>query len=76
MRLRFGGGSAFSEARVRGRLLGQPLGSGKVQFTVLQSYDYQSNDAYATGAQSFEAALGVTQPLSSRTMSCSWGGEA
>ena len=26
VRLRFGGGSAFSEARVRGRLLGQPLG--------------------------------------------------
>ena len=64
MRLRFGGGSGFSEARVRGRLLGQPLGGGKTQFTVLQSYDYQSNDAYATGAQSFEAALGVTQPLS------------
>ena len=61
VRLRFGGGSRFSEARVRGRLLGQPLGSGKTQFTVLQSYDYQSNDAYATGAQSFEAALGVTR---------------
>ena len=61
---------------MRGRLLGQPLGSGKVQFTVLQSYDYQSNDAYATGAQSFEAAVGVTQPLSSRTnvWLMGWGG--
>ncbi len=66
VRLRFGGGAGFSEARVRGRLLGQPLGGGKTQFTVMQSYDYQSNDAYATGAQSFEAAVGMTQPLSSR----------
>jgi Domain of unknown function (DUF3943) len=76
VRLRFGGGSAFSEARVRGRLLGQPLGSGKRQFSVLQSYDYQSNDAYATGAQSFEAAYGVTHALSSRTdvWFFGWGG--
>jgi hypothetical protein len=76
VRLRFGGGSAFSEARVRGRLLGQPLGGGKTQFTVMQSYDYQSNDAYATGAQSIEAAVGMTQPLSSRTnvWLMGWGG--
>ena len=76
VRLRFGGGSAFSEARVRGRLLGQPLGGGKTQFTVMQSYDYQANDAYATGAQSFEAAVGLTQPLSSRTdlWFLGWGG--
>ncbi len=76
VRLRFGGGAGFSEARVRGRLLGQPLGGGKTQFTVMQSYDYQINDAYATGAQSFEAALGVTQSLSSRTdvWVMGWGG--
>ena len=76
VRLRFGGGSAFSEARVRGRLLGQPLGGGKMQFTVMQSYDYQSNDAYATGAQSFEAAVGLTQALSSRAdvWFFGWGG--
>jgi Domain of unknown function (DUF3943) len=76
VRLRLGGGSGFSEARVRGRLLGQPLGSGKVQFTAMQSYDYQTNDAYATGAQSFEGAFGVTQPLSSRTdvWLLGWGG--
>ena len=76
VKLRFGGGTAFSEARVRGRLLGQPLGGGKTQFTVLQSYDYQSNDAFATGAQSFEAAVGVTQPLSQRTdvWFMGWGG--
>jgi hypothetical protein len=76
VRLRFGGGKGFSEARVRGRLLGQPLGGGKAQFSVGQSYDYQANDAYATGAQSIEAAIGVTQALSSRTdvWLMGWGG--
>ena len=64
--LRLGGGSALSDARVRGRLLGLPLGGDKVQFSVLQSYDYQANDAYSTGAQSFDAAISVTQSLSSR----------
>jgi hypothetical protein len=48
VRLRFGGGSAFSEAKVRGRLLGQPLGSGKLQFSIAQSYDYEFNDVYST----------------------------
>ena len=76
VRLRFGGGAAFSEARVRGRLLGQPFRNGKLQFSVVQSYDFQSNDAYSTGSQSFEAALGVTQKLSSRTSVwlLGWGG--
>ena len=76
VRLRFGGGAGFSEARVRGRLLGQPLGRGNAQFTIGQSYDYQRNDAYATGAQSIETAIGVTQALSSRTSLwfVGWGG--
>jgi len=76
MRLRFGGGSGLSEARVRGRLLGQPLSSEKVQFSVLQSYDFQKNDAYATGSQSFDAAFGFTQNLSStnRLWILGWGG--
>ncbi|HET9703791.1 MAG TPA: DUF3943 domain-containing protein [Vicinamibacterales bacterium] len=76
VRLRFGGGSAFSEARVRGRLMGEPMGGGKTQLIVMQSYDYQRNDAYATGAQSIEAAVGVTQPLSTRTNMwfMGWGG--
>ena len=75
VRLRFGGGAGFSEARVRGRLLGQPLGR-RAQFTVMQSYDFQSNDAYATGAQSFEAAASIRQPLSSRSALwfMGWGG--
>jgi hypothetical protein len=76
VRLRFGGGSSFSEARVRGRLLGEPLSSEKLHFSVIQTYDYQNNDAYAAGAQSFDAALGFTQPLSSRWnfWLLGWGG--
>ena len=76
MRLRFGGGSGLSEARVRGRLLGQPLKNGKIQFSVLQSYDFQKNDAYATGSQSFEGAFGFAHDLSSTTSltMLGWGG--
>ena len=76
VRLRFGGGSAFSEARVRGRLVGQPLRNGALQFDVLQTYDYQNNDAYQTGSQSFDAALGFRTSASSRTrlQVLGWGG--
>src|SRR6185436_5573719 len=35
LRMRFGGGSAFSEARVRGRLFGQPLRRGGLQFSAI-----------------------------------------
>lgn len=77
-RFRLGGGSAISEARVRGRLLGQPLRQGALQFTVLQTYDYQKNDAYQTGAQSIEAAVGGTSVLTSRVRLhlAGWGGFA
>jgi hypothetical protein len=76
VRLRFGGGSAFSEAKVRGRLLGQPLRAEQLQFSIVQSYDYEYNDVYSTGAQSFEAALGFTHPLSASTefWLMGWGG--
>jgi hypothetical protein len=66
VKLRLGGGSSFSEARVRGRLLGQPVDNGKVEFGVVQSYDYQNNKAYTTGSQSFEAEFGTAPSLSSR----------
>jgi hypothetical protein len=76
MRLRFGGGSGLSEARVRGRLLGRPLKDDKIQFSVVQSYDFQKNDAYATGSQSFEGAIGFTHNFSSTTRfwMLGWGG--
>ena len=76
VRLRFGGGSSFSEAKVRGQLAGFPIGDGGLHFSVIQSYDFQKNDAYSTGAQSFEGALGYTRPLSQRNSMFlfAWGG--
>ena len=76
VRLRFGGGSAISDAKVRGRLLGQPMNDGKLHFAVSQSYDYQLNDAYGTGSQSFEGNLGLERALSSsyRFAFLTWGG--
>ena len=55
VRMTFGGGSAVSEAAVRGRLLGHPLKNGAVQLTVSQAYQFNSNDAYRFGAQAAEA---------------------
>jgi hypothetical protein len=76
LRLRFGGGSTFSEAAVRGRLFGQPIAKGKLQFSVIQSYNYQNNDAYSTGSQAIDAAIGTTRALTSRTKFwvLGWGG--
>jgi hypothetical protein len=66
MSLRLGGGAPLSDARLVGRLVGQPLKGGRLQFSVAQAYDFQTNDAYSFGAQSFDASLGFTHPLSSR----------
>ena len=66
MSLRFGGGASLSEARLVGRLIGQPLRNPRFQLSVLQSYDFQNNDAYSFGAQSFAGTLGYTQALGSR----------
>jgi len=76
VRLTFGGGSAISEARVRGRLLGRPLRNGALQFSIAQDYQYNKNEAYQFGAQSFDASLGVTRALGSRTTmwATAWGG--
>ena len=76
LRMRFGGGSAFSEARVRGRLFGQPLGKSGLQFSVIQTYNYQNNDAYSTGSQAIDAAIGTSRALSPRTnfWILGWGG--
>src|SRR4029453_1617195 len=56
LRMRFGGGSWFSEARGGGRLFGQPLGHG-AQFSLIQTYNYLNNDAYSTGSQAIDAGL-------------------
>src|SRR5262245_507811 len=76
VRLDFGGGSAFSEARVRGRLLGQPFRNGAMQLSVAQGYQYNNNDAYQFGAQSADVSLGFTWQLTPRTSlwAVGWGG--
>jgi hypothetical protein len=66
VRLTFGGGSPFSEARVRGRLLSQPLGSGSWLLTIAQGYQYNNNDAYQFGAQSADVHLSLVKSLTSR----------
>ena len=76
LRMRFGGGRSFSEARVRGRLFGQPIGKSGLQFSVIQTYNYQNNDVYSTGSQAIDAAIGTTRALSPRTnfWILGWGG--
>ena len=74
--LRFGGGAGFSEARVRGRLLGQPFREQRFQVNVVQAYDFDQNDAYQFGAQSFEVHGAFSTKLSSSTSLWinGWGG--
>lgn len=76
VRMRLGGGSAVSEARVRGRLLGEPFAGDRWQFTLAQAYDYQSNSAYNFGAQAFEGSVAystaATRPT--RLIAHGWGG--
>ena len=74
--LRFGGGGSFSEAKVRGRLLGQPYQEDRFQLNVLQAYDYSKNNAYQFGAQSFNVTGAYTGRLSSRlsVYTAGWGG--
>ena len=74
--LRFGGGGAFSEAKVRGRLLGQPYQNDRFQLNVLQAYDFSKNNAYQFGAQSFNVTGAYTGRLSTRlsVYTAGWGG--
>jgi hypothetical protein len=74
--LRFGGGGSFTEAKVRGRLLGQPYDGGRFQVNVLQAYDFAKNNAYQFGAQSFNVNAAYRHQLSNRmALSVSgWGG--
>ena len=76
VRLTFGGGSAVSEARVRGRLLGEPFKDDRAQFAVLQSYSFLGNDAFHFGAQSIEASVGLVAKRTTRTSLyvLGWGG--
>ncbi len=64
--LRFGGGGAFTEAKVRGRLAGQPFKDDLFQVNVVQAYDFSKNSAYQFGAQSFNVNAASFSKLSSR----------
>jgi hypothetical protein len=76
VRLDFGGGRAFSEAHVRGRLISQPFREGALQLTVSQGYQYNSNDAYQFGAQSVEVNVSTLKRLNARLsmFAIGWGG--
>ena len=63
VRLRFGGGAEFSEARVRGRLIGQPFKQGRFQVNVQQAYDFEER-RLQFGAHSFELHTSFTTKLS------------
>jgi hypothetical protein len=76
VQLAFGGGSPVSEARVRGRLLSWPAREGRLQWTAVQSYQYNNNDAYKFGAQSFDVSAGTVRRLGTRSSlaAMAWGG--
>jgi hypothetical protein len=63
-----GGGSPVSQANVRGRFYGTPFGKdGKAQFSVFQTFDYMTNDAFSFGGQGVEVEVAMKHSLSSRT---------
>jgi hypothetical protein len=72
VRLSFGGGSAFSEARVRGRLYSKQL--KRSLFTIAQAYQFNSNPAYRFGAQAFEAMFIGEKRLTSNLSLIAVGG--
>ena len=75
MRLALGAGSPVSEIRVRGRLIGKPLGD-RMQFSIDQGYQYNKNDAYQFGAQSVDFDISITRNITSSTQffALGWGG--
>ena len=76
VRFAFGGGGVFSEARVRGRLLGEPLRGGRVMLNVVQDFDFSQNDAYEFGAQAVavKVALVGTARRATALWADAWGG--
>ena len=72
VRLSFGGGSAFSEARVRGRLYSKQL--KRTLLTVAQAYQFNSNPAYRFGAQAFEGLFIGEKRLTSNLSLTAVGG--
>jgi hypothetical protein len=63
-----GGGSAVSQANIRGRYFGSPFGKdGQAQFSVFQTFDYSTNKAYAFGGQGVEVEVATKRTMSPRT---------
>jgi hypothetical protein len=63
-----GGGSPVSQANVRGRHFGTPFGKdGKAQFSVFQTFDYMTNNAFSFGGQGVEVEVATKHSLSSKT---------
>ncbi len=76
VRLGLGGGQTLSEARVRGRLIGQGFRNNSIQIAAAQGYQYNKNDAYQFGAQTAEMVT-LFQTRLSETVSLwttAWGG--
>ena len=63
VRGRFGGGSSFSEARVRGRLMAQPFAGGKGRFSVLQATTTRRTMPTPPAPSRFEATVGTDETL-------------
>ena len=76
VRLDFGGGQAFSEAAVRGRLISQPFRGDALLLSVAQGYQFNANNAYRFGAQTFDTMFSVLKHLTSTTSlwAAGWGG--
>ncbi len=76
VRLAFGGGAGMSEARVRGRLIGQSFRDGQLQLTVSQGYQFNNNEAYRFGAQSFEVNASIRRNPTAHLSfwAAAWGG--
>lgn len=74
VRLSFGAGSAFSEARVRGRLFSGTW--NRTLITVSQDYQYNNNPAYKFGAQAVATNFSGSKQLSAHTSMflAGWGG--
>ena len=75
--VRFGGGSAISEANIRGRLYGRRFGKAGEpgsQFMVMQAYSFSSNNVYEFGGQSVGPAVTNRHALSDRSELITRGG--
>jgi len=76
VRFMAGGGGSLTEARIRGRLMAEPMVNERLQFSVVQSYHYLGNDAYRFGAQAFETHVSGRRALTPRLglVLEGWGG--